>query len=222
MSLTSIGLSPELGEYVVSHTTPRDELLLKIERETAALGELAVMQTAPEQAALLELLVRVTGSRRALEVGTFTGYGAVRIARGLAADGTLLCLELEQRWADVAAANLRADGMAERVEIRVGPALEALRALPAEPQFDFAYLDADKGGYPGYYEELVPRLAAGGLLAIDNVLAAGRVLDPGDDENVRAVCELNDRIAADDRVEAVMVPIGDGMTLVRRRSGKRS
>lgn len=221
MSLTSIGLSPELGEYVVAHSTPSDELLLRIERETADLGDLAVMQTAPEQAALLELLVRVSGSRRALEVGTFTGYGAVRIARGLAADGTLLCLELEQRWADMAAANLRADGMAQHVEIRVGPALEALRAMPAEPQFDFAYLDADKGAYPDYYEEIVRRLAAGGLLAIDNVLASGRVLDPQDGD-VRAVAELNERIPCDERVDAVMVPVGDGMTLVRRRSGKRS
>jgi caffeoyl-CoA O-methyltransferase len=167
---------------------------------------------------LLELLARSIGARRAIEIGTFTGYGAIRIARGLAPDGSLLCCELEQRWADVARRNVDRAGVGDRVEIRVAPALETLRALPAEPSFDLAYLDADKTGYPAYYEELVPRLRPGGLLGIDNVLMSGRILHPGaDDEGAHAVAELNDRITRDERVESVMLGMADGLTLVRRR-----
>jgi caffeoyl-CoA O-methyltransferase len=211
-------IDERLAEYVALHGSGRDEVLLRVERETEQLGGIATMQTSPAQAALLELLVRITGTRRAIEVGTFTGYGAIRIARGLASDGSLLCCEIDEHWAEVARRNVDAAGVGDRVEIRVGPALETLRSLPEEPAFDFAYLDADKPGYPDYYDELVPRLRPGGLLAIDNVLMRGRVLDPpDDDEGARAVAQLNDRIPADERVECVMLGIADGLTLVRRR-----
>ncbi|HEX2071804.1 MAG TPA: O-methyltransferase [Thermoleophilaceae bacterium] len=217
MSTTPTPIDEELAAYVAAHAGGRDDVLLAVERETAELGSLANMQTSPEQAALLELLARATGARRAIEIGTFTGYGAIRIARGLGADGSLLCCELEPRWADVARRNLDRAGVGERVEIRVAPALETLRSLPAQPGFDLAYLDADKSGYPAYYDELVPRLRPGGLLAIDNVLMRGRVRDPApDDEGARAVAELNDGIPRDDRVESVMLGMADGLTLVRR------
>jgi len=218
VSIAPTPLDEELVTYVTDHAGGRDEALLAVERETAGLGSLANMQTSPEQAALLELLARAIGARRAIEIGTFTGYGAIRIARGVGADGSLLCCELQQRWADVARRNLERAAVGDRVEIRVGPALETLRSLSDEPSFDLAYLDADKTGYPAYYDELVPRLRPGGLLAIDNVLMSGRVARPAaDDEGARAVAELNDRIPGDERVDSVMLGIADGLTLVRRR-----
>lgn len=216
MSIVPTPIGEELAAYVTARAGGRDEALLAVERETAELGEIVKMQTSPEQAALLELLARVSGAARAIEIGTFTGYGAIRIARGLASGGTLLCCEIEQRWADMARRNLDAAGVGDRAEVRLGPALETLRSLPREPAFDLAYLDADKAGYPDYYEEIVPRLRPGGLLGIDNVLLGGRVLDPGDD-GARAVAALNDRIPADDRVDSVMLGMADGLTLVRRR-----
>ncbi len=218
MSLAPTPITEELAAYVVAHAGGRDDALTSVERETAALGGPAVMQTSPEQAALLELLARMLGARRAIEIGTFTGYGAIRIARGLAPGGSLLCCELEQRWANVARRNVDAAGVGDRVEIRLGPALDTLRALPAEPAFDLAYLDADKASYSAYYAELVPRLRPGGVLAIDNVLMSGRILDPGeDDAGARAVAGLNDHILADDRVDSVLLGMADGLTLVRRR-----
>ena len=218
MSIEPTPITAELAEYVTAHAGGRDEVLLEVERETAALGAKAAMQTSPEQAALLELLARSIGARRAIEVGTFTGYGAIRIARGLGSEGRLICCELDPHWAEVARRNLETAGVGERVEIRLGPAIETLRSLPTEPTFDLAYLDADKAGYPDYYDELVPRLNAGGLLAIDNVLLSGRVLDPPDgDEGAAAVAALNDRIPGDERVDSVMLAMADGLTLVRRR-----
>lgn len=191
-------------------------MLRGVEAETAAMGDLAEMQTAPEQAAFLEMLTRLTGAKYAVEVGTFTGYGAIRIARGLVEGGRLLGCELDPDRAEIARANLDAAGVGERVEIAVGPAIETLRALPDDPRIDFAYLDADKTGYPDYYEELVTRLSPGGLLAIDNVLLSGEILKPKRDAAV-AMASVNDRILEDDRVDSVMLGMSDGLTLVRRR-----
>jgi caffeoyl-CoA O-methyltransferase len=174
------------------------------------------MQITPDEGAFLTFLARLVGARRALEVGTFTGYSAISIARGLADGGTLTCLELEQEFATIAARNVEAAGLSDQVEIRVGPAEAALRAMPEEPTYDFAFLDADKTTYPAYYELIVPRLAPGGLLAIDNVLLRGAVIDPQDDR-ARTVADLNDRITADDRVDSVMIFVADGLTLARRR-----
>jgi caffeoyl-CoA O-methyltransferase len=217
MSIEPTPITPELAAYVAAHAGGLDATLAAVEREAADADWPIQMQTSPEQAALLELLARTVGAERAIEIGTFTGYGAIRIARGLAPGGSLLCCELSERWAEVARRNVDAAGVGERVEIRLGPALETLRALPAEPAFDLAYLDADKAGYPAYYDELVPRLRPGGLLAIDNVLMSGRVLDPGDDEGAQAVAALNDRIVADERVDSVLLAMADGLTLARRR-----
>jgi caffeoyl-CoA O-methyltransferase len=218
VSIAPTPITEELAAYVVAHAGGRDDALTEVERETAALGGLAMMQTSPEQAALLELLARMLGAEQAIEVGTFTGYGAIRIARGLAPGGSLICCELEHRWADVARRNVDAAGVGDRVEIQLGPALDTLRALPTEPAFDLAYLDADKTSYPAYYAELVPRLRPGGVLAIDNVLMSGRILDPAeDDAGARAVADLNDDILTDDRVDSVLLGMADGLTLVRRR-----
>ena len=217
MSTEPTPINAELAGYIQAHAGGRDQVLLKVEEQTAAMGSISIMQTAPEQAAFLEMLVRLTGAMRALEIGTFTGYGAIRIARGLAPDGSLTCFELDGERAAVARANLDEAGVGEKVEIVVGPAIEGLRALPDEAAVDFAYLDADKTGYPDYYEEIVRRLAPGGLLAIDNVLMGGRILDTDPDEGTAAMQILNDRIMEDDRVDSVMLGMADGLTLVRRR-----
>ncbi len=217
MSTDPTPINAELADYVRDHAGGRDQVLLKVEEQTAAMGSISIMQTAPEQAAFLEMLVRLTGAMRALEIGTFTGYGAIRIARGLAPDGSLPCFELDGERAAVARANLDEAGVGEKVEIVVGPAIEGLRALPDEAAVDFAYIDADKTGYPDYYEEIVRRLAPGGLLAIDNVLMGGRILDTDPDEGTAAMQIVNDRIMEDDRVDSVMLGMADGLTLVRRR-----
>ena len=179
------------------------------------------MATPPDEGALLTMLAKLVGARRALEVGTFVGYGAISIARGLVEGGRLTCLELEEKWAEVARANLEAAGVADRVEIVVGPAEESLQRLPEDSGFDFVFLDADKTSYPTYYELIVPRMRPGGLLLIDNVLLGGGVVDP-QSERERIVAELNDRITADDRVESVMIFVADGVTLVRRRDDSSS
>ena len=217
MSIEPTAIDSELATYVREHAWGRDEPLRLVEDETAAMGDLQAMQTAPEQAAFLEMLVRLGRGRRAIEVGTFTGYGAIRIARGLAEDGTLICCELDPERAGIARRNLDRAGVGEKVEIRVGPAIDTIRALPTEQSFDFAYVDADKTGYPGYFAELLPRMNPGGLITFDNVFMAGRILDADPDEGTAAMQELNDLLIGDDRVDSVMLGMADGLTLARVR-----
>ncbi|MDP9189609.1 MAG: class I SAM-dependent methyltransferase [Actinomycetota bacterium] len=210
-------LTPELHRYAVEHSSFREAPVVpEIEQAGEGMGDLASMQIAGDQAALITILVAAIGARRALEVGTFLGYGALAIARGLPEDGELVVSELEQRYADRAREHLQRAGLADRVELRVGPAAETLRSLAEDGSFDFAFVDADKGGYPGYYEECLRLLRAGGLLMLDNVFMAGRILEPTDEQS-KVVAELNDRIAADDRVEAAMLGIADGITLARKQ-----
>lgn len=217
MSIEPTPIDRELSEYIRGHASGRDETLRLVEEETDAMGEIRMMQTAPEQAAFLEMLVRLGPGRRAIEVGTFTGYGAIRIARGLADDGHLLCCELDPERADTARRNLDRAGLGEKVEIRVGPAIETIRSLSPEPTFDFAYVDAEKTGYPDYYEALLPRMNRGGLIAFDNVLMGGRILDRDPDDGTAAMQRLNDQLISDDRVDSVMLGMADGLTLVRLR-----
>ena len=207
-------VTQELADYVARHAR-QDEVLARVERETAELP-MAMMATTPDEAALLTMLARLVGARRALEIGTFTGYGAISIARGLAEGGTLTCLEVSDEYAEIARRNLEAAGLLDRVEIRVGPADEALRAMPEEPTFDYVFIDADKKGYPTYYDLVVPRLVPGGLLLLDNVFLGGDVVEPHDDRT-RIMHELNDRVTADERVDSVMVFVADGLTLARKR-----
>jgi caffeoyl-CoA O-methyltransferase len=214
MALIKAEVTQEVVDYLARHAG-QDEVLERVARETAEMPN-AEMQTTPDEAALLTMLARLVGARRALELGTFTGYGAISIARGLADGGRLTCLELDEEYAAIARRNLEDAGVADRVEVLVGPALEALRAMPAEPTFDLVYLDADKPGYPDYYEEIVPRLVPGGLLLIDNVLLGGRVTAPQEDRE-RIMDALNDRVTEDDRVDSAMVLVADGLTFVRRR-----
>jgi caffeoyl-CoA O-methyltransferase len=207
-------ITQELVDYLARHSR-QDEVLARIERETAAMPN-AQMATTPDEAALLAMLARLIGARRALEVGTFTGYGAVSIARGLAEGGSLTCLEVSEEYAEIARANIASAELEDRVEIIVGPAAATLRAMPEEPTFDYVFIDADKTGYPEYYELVVPRLVSGGLLLLDNVLLRGEVIEPYD-ERTRTMDELNNRVTADERVDSVMVFVADGLTLVRKR-----
>jgi caffeoyl-CoA O-methyltransferase len=206
--------SPEVLEYLAEHAG-QDEVLARVERETAEMPR-AIMQISPDQGALLTLLVRATGARDALEVGTFTGYSAICIARGLPDGGTLTCLELDPEFARIARANLEDAGVSDKVAIEVGPAGETLASMPEAPSYDFVFLDADKTGYPDYYDLILPRMRPGGLLLIDNTLLDGTVVDPQDDR-ARTIDAFNDRIAADDRVDSAMVLVADGLTLVRKR-----
>jgi caffeoyl-CoA O-methyltransferase len=207
-------LTQELADYLARHAR-QDEVLARVERETAELP-MAMMATTPDEAALLTMLARLVGARRALEIGTFTGYGAISIARGLAEGGSLTCLEVSEEYAAIARANLESAGLSDRVEVRVGPAGDVLRAMPEEPTFDFVFIDADKTGYPTYYDLVVPRLVPGGLLLLDNVFLGGDVVSPHDDRT-RIMNALNDRVTADERVDSVMVFVADGLTLVRKR-----
>jgi caffeoyl-CoA O-methyltransferase len=218
MSDKFIAMTSELHDYVERRSVRRDSVMERLVAETAALGDLAQMQIAPDQGAFLTLLVRSVGARAAVEVGTFTGYSAISIARGLPDDGRLLCCDVSEEWTTIARRYFRETGMDRKIELRIAPALETLRALPAVPQFDFAFVDADKTSYAAYYEELLTRLRPGGLLAIDNVLWSGKVVDPKDQsESTSAIRALNDHVAADDRVDAVILPIADGLTLARKR-----
>jgi caffeoyl-CoA O-methyltransferase len=212
-----IELTPERYEYILARGARQDELLAEVERETEALGGIAMMQIGPDEGALLALLARTVDARFAVEVGTFTGYSAIAVGRALPEGGRLLCCEISEDWAATAQRNLERAGLTDRVEIRVAPAIETLRSLSGDPPVDFAFVDADKTGYPAYYEELLRLMRPGALMVLDNVLLGGRVLDPGEDETAQVMDELNERIAADDRVDCVMLGVADGITILRKR-----
>jgi caffeoyl-CoA O-methyltransferase len=212
-----ISLNPELHDYLIEHSSFRDGVAAEVEQAARDMGELEEMQIGGDQAALITVLVRAIGARRALEIGTFLGYGAISIARGLPDDGELICCELNEDYAERAHQHLSDAGLAERVEIRVGPAIESLKQLD-DGSFDFAFIDADKVGYPDYYEECLRLLRPNGLIMLDNTLREGTVLDPPEgDEGTATIVELNDRIAADERVDVAMLGVADGITLVRKR-----
>ena len=214
----SFALTPEIHSYLVSHGTPPDALQRELIEETKRLGGISLMQVAPEQGAFLTLFTRAIGARRAVEVGTFTGYSSLCIARGLPGDGHLLCCDTSEEWTAVARRYWEKAGVADRIELVVGPAVDTLRALPREQTLDLAFIDADKPSYPLYYEELLARLRPGGVILVDNVLWMGRVADPSaDDEQTRAIRAFNDKLAADPRVDCVMLPVADGLSFARKR-----
>ena len=212
-----ITITPDLHRYSVEHSSFRDGVVPEVEQAGEAMGDLAAMQIAGDQAAFMTILVRAIGAHDALEVGTFLGYGALAIARGLPDDGHLVCCELSEEYAQRAAEHLRAAGLDGMVDIRVGPALETLRAMQSGEQFDFAFIDADKTEYIDYFEEALPRMRRNGVILLDNTLRDGTVLDPGDSESARVTAELNDRLAKDDRVEVALLGFADGITMVRKR-----
>jgi len=216
--IKSLGLSPELHAYLVAHGSPPDPVLDSLARETQALGPISIMQVAPEQGALLTMLVRLCGAHRAVEIGTFTGYSALCLARGLPDDGRLLCCDTSEEWTAIARRHWEKAGVADKIELRIAPAIETLRALPTAPHLDLAFIDADKMSYIDYYEEILMRLRPGGLVLVDNVLWGGAVANPEVSEaNTVAIRRFNDHVAADRRVDSVMLPISDGLTFARKK-----
>ena len=220
MSNRSIGLEEDLHAYLLDVGVREPEVLRRLREETAALP-MAQMQIAPEEGATLAMLVRILGARRVLEVGTFTGYSSTAMALALPPDGRVVCCDVSVEWTDIARRTWTAAGVADRVELHLGPAVETLTSFLAEGQagtFDLAFIDADKGNYAAYYEAALLLVRRGGLICIDNVLWSGRVADPAvQDEDTLAIRALNESIAGDERVDVAMLPVADGLTLARVR-----
>jgi caffeoyl-CoA O-methyltransferase len=218
MTRRSEQLDQELHDYLVAHSARPDGVLRQLAAETArSFPDHAGMQVGPEQGAFMTLLTQLIGAGRALEIGTFTGYSSICIARGLAPGGKLTCCDVSEQWTSVARRYWQLAGLTDRIELQLRPAAETLRSLPADDVFDLAFIDADKTGYVSYWDEVVPRMRPGGAILIDNTLSHGRVVDPSDTSaNVQGIRDFNDRAAADDRVELVLLPIGDGLTLARK------
>jgi caffeoyl-CoA O-methyltransferase len=214
----SFFLGAEIHEYLVDHGTPPDAIQQALIGRTAGLGGISMMQIAPEQGAFMTMLTQLLGVTHAVEVGTFTGYSSLCIARGLAPGGRLLCCDVSEDWTTIAREAWDQAGVSDRIELRIAPAIDTLRALPNERTIDLAFVDADKPMYGAYADEILQRMRPGGVLMVDNVLWSGAVVDASvADENTVAIRAFNDWLAGDDRVDTVMLPLGDGLTLARRR-----
>jgi len=210
-------ITDELYDYVVAHGATPDPIAQDLIDETqTTLGEDAIMQVAPDTAAFLTMLTKIVGVRVAVEVGTFTGYSSMSIARGLADGGKLICCDVSREFTDIARRYWERAGLADRIELRLAPALQTLRAMPTEPHIDLAFVDALKTEYEQYWAELVPRMRQGGLIVVDNTLFHGGVVDPQSDFH-KAIVAFNEVVISDDRVDTVMLPFADGITLGRRR-----
>ena len=214
----SLGLTAELHAYVVAHGTPPDAVQAALIARTAELGGVSAMQIAPEQGAFMTTLTRLLGVRRALEIGTFTGYSALCIARGLAPGGRLVCCDVSEEWTAIARDAWAAAGVEDRIDLRIAPALETIATLPEEEHLDLVFIDADKERYAAYYDALLPRLRPNGVILVDNTLWSGAVVDLGaTDPATEAIRAFNARVAADDRVDCVLLAVSDGLTLLRKR-----
>lgn len=220
MANRTLALSPDLHNYVLAMSVKESDVLRRLRAETSQLSR-SGMQVGPEQGQFMAMLVRLMGARRCLEIGVFTGYSALVVAQALPTDGTLVACDVNHAWTDIARRYWKEAGVSDRIELRVAPALETLDALVSEGasgQFDFVFIDADKREYWDYFERCVSLLRPGGLIALDNVLWGGSVLDQSDtSEDTVAIRDFNARLAEDDRVDLSLVPIGDGLTLARVR-----
>jgi caffeoyl-CoA O-methyltransferase len=216
--MRSFLVTDAVRDYSAAHSSWRpDPVVRGLQERTRALGGPAGMQIGDDQGALLTLLTRLVGARKAVEVGTFTGYSSLCIARGLAEGGTLICCDISEEWTAIGVEAWRAAGVGDRIDLRIAPAVDTLRSLPTEPELDLVFIDADKGGYPDYWSELVPRVRPGGLLLADNVLWSGEVCDADKSgDNVEALRAFNDLVAADARVEVVVLTAFDGLTIARK------
>jgi caffeoyl-CoA O-methyltransferase len=217
--IKSLGLSQALHAYLVERGTPPDEILCELADVTRErIGRLSIMQIPPEEGALLTFLARLIGARRAIELGTFTGYSAICIARGLAEGGELLCCDVSREWTDIGRPFWKRAGVESKIDLRLAPALETLASLPADRSFDMAFIDAVKTEYWSYLEKLLGLLRPGGLVVVDNVLWSGSVIDAAEQgPDTRAIRDFNDRVARDERFDRVMLGVGDGLTLLRVR-----
>lgn len=220
MANRTLPMTDAIHAYLVGVSVREPEVMARLREETASLPT-AMMQIGPEQGAFMGWLVGLMGARRALEIGTYTGYSAMAVARAMGPEGRLLCCDVSDEYTRIARRYWTEAGLADRVELRLGPAIETLDALIASGAagtYDFAFLDADKESYDAYYERCLVLLRAGGVIAIDNVLWGGKVADPIHTESsTEALRALNAKIGTDERVDACMVPIGDGLSLARKR-----
>jgi caffeoyl-CoA O-methyltransferase len=210
-------LPPELHDYLIAHGSPLDQHQRDLIDATLALGPIAGMQIAPEQGTFMTWLARLMAATNVVEVGTFTGYSTLCLARGLAPGGRVLACDVSDEWTSIGRAAWERAGVADRIELVLGPALATLQTLPADPVIDLAFIDADKTNYLPYYEALLPRLRPNGVILVDNVLWNGRVVDAtATDADTRAIVAFNDRVVADERVDVAMLPVSDGLSLLRK------
>jgi predicted O-methyltransferase YrrM len=220
MSNRTLDLSDKVYDYLLNHSLREPEILSELRDETSQL-EMSIMQISPEQGQFMALLVKILGVRRAIEVGVFTGYSSLAVAMAMPDDSELIVCDMNEEWTSIARRYWQKAGLANRIKLNIAPALDTLDALLAAGeagQFDFAFIDADKTNYRNYYERCLQLIRVGGVIAIDNVLWSGSVADLNDNsEDTLAIRELNDYIHHDERVELSMLPIGDGLTLARRR-----
>ena len=220
MANRTIGISGELAAYVVKMGTREPDVLARLREETAAIPQHR-MQIAPEEGAFLAMLVELTGARRCIEIGTFTGYSSTAVALALPDDGKLLCCDVSEDWTSMARRYWADAGVTSKIDLRIAPAIETLDQLIESGEsavYDFAFVDADKTGYDGYYERLLRLVRPGGLIAFDNTLWGGAVLEQdAEDDDTRAIQALNAKLAADERITVCLLPLADGVTLARRR-----
>lgn len=211
-------LTQDLYRFMLRNRTAEDQLLGELRRETEErVGALAGMMISEEQGLFLRILVAAIGAKRVVEVGTFTGYSAACMAAALPADGRLLCCDVSEEWTSIGARYWRRGGLSDRIDLRLAPALDTLRALPGDPPVDFAFVDADKDNYVAYFEALLPKLRTNGLLAFDNVMWHNWMMDAANqDAETIGIREFNDHILGDPRIETVMLHVGDGLTLIRK------
>lgn len=221
MSNRTISLDEDLYDYLLAVSLRESSLMRRLREETALLP-MSAMQIAPEQGQFMALLVRLMNARRCLEVGVFTGYSSLAVATALPEDGRLVACDVSEEWTQIARRYWREASVDGKIELHLAPAVETLDRLIAEAHepFDFAFIDADKTSYLDYYERCLELLRPGGLIVIDNVLWSGWVIDPDvHDEDTQAIRRFNEFVKTDDRVESSMVPVGDGLTLARKKNG---
>ncbi|MDS1269561.1 class I SAM-dependent methyltransferase [Lipingzhangella sp. LS1_29] len=220
MTRTALNLTPDLHTYAQAHSTTEDGLLAELAAETQRLfPDRTSMQIGADQGVFMTMLTRVMGARDVVEIGTFTGYSTICLARGIAPGGSVLACDVSPEWTSVAQQYWQRAGLGDRISLRLAPALDTLRSLSGEPTFDLAFVDADKENYIPYWEELLPRMRAGGVVLADNTLWRGEVLAPDSPDSPAAyIHSFNEHVHSDDRVETVVLTIGDGLTLSRVRS----
>ncbi len=220
MSTRTITIDDRLYDYILGHSLREPEILQRLRKETAEMPS-GGMQISPEQGQFMQLLVKLMGAKRYLEVGTFTGYSSLAVALALPADGDAVCCDVSDEFTQIARRYWQEAGVADRIALKIAPALETLDALIAEGQsgsFDFCFIDADKENYLGYFERALTLLRTGGLIGVDNVLWSGAVADPeAKGHSLRGIRAINDALHLDERVDLSMLPIGDGLTLARKR-----
>ena len=211
-------LSTALWEYLVDHGADADPVARELAERTRSLGSVAEMQVPFEEAAFLSLIVKISGATRAVEVGTFTGMSALAVARALPPEGSLTCFDRSSEWTDIGRPFWERAGVSHKIDLRIGDAAESLASMPRGELWDLAFVDADKEAYPLYWEELLARMPSGGVLMADNTLWSGQVCDPSaSGTDLEAIRRFNDMVEADGRVDAMILPLADGVTLARIR-----